>query len=337
MRRCCKPERTRRYTASPRSASRSCSETSRRYRSGKPASSASARTRSALLTASATWPAAVPPWLQYVARHARGRGAGNGYSGSSSASSRCAFAGTISRWRHSHSVLICVGVFRESKFLRRRKRDHRHPAIRNSLRSRIAGPSAFWFAWAVAAAVALLALNLLRGRAGRAFEAIRNDELAAETVGVPTRRYKIFAFAFAGASGRPGRLALRFVSRPGRSGRRRRFALDRSAADGRAGRCGRRLRRTARRDRHRVANIYGHDLENWRPVIYGALGHRGRHRVSARSRRHAAAADAANARLRGRVSSPRYERVARRSRRRRTGCASNRFRNASAAWSPSTT
>ena len=41
--------------------------------------------------------------------------------------------------------------------------------------------------------------DLLRGRAGRAFEAIRNDELAAEAIGVPTRRYKILAFAYAGA------------------------------------------------------------------------------------------------------------------------------------------
>jgi branched-chain amino acid transport system permease protein len=63
----------------------------------------------------------------------------------------------------------------------------------------ISGHAAYWFAWIVAFAVALLSLSLLRGRAGRAFEAIRNDELAAETIGIPTRRYKILAFAYAGA------------------------------------------------------------------------------------------------------------------------------------------
>jgi branched-chain amino acid transport system ATP-binding protein/branched-chain amino acid transport system permease protein len=63
----------------------------------------------------------------------------------------------------------------------------------------ISGHAAYWFAWIVAFAVALLSLTLLRGRAGRAFEAIRNDELAAETIGIPTRRYKIVAFAYAGA------------------------------------------------------------------------------------------------------------------------------------------
>jgi len=63
----------------------------------------------------------------------------------------------------------------------------------------ISGHAAYWFAWIVAFAIALLSLAMLRGRPGRAFEAIRNDELAAETIGIPTRRYKIIAFAYAGA------------------------------------------------------------------------------------------------------------------------------------------
>ena len=63
----------------------------------------------------------------------------------------------------------------------------------------INGIAAYWFAWIVAFAIALLSLGLLRGRTGRAFEAIRNDELAAETIGIPTRRYTILAFAYAGA------------------------------------------------------------------------------------------------------------------------------------------
>jgi len=63
----------------------------------------------------------------------------------------------------------------------------------------LSGYPAYWFAWGVALLAALLTLNLLRGRTGRAFETIRNDELAAEMVGVQTRRYKIVAFAYAGA------------------------------------------------------------------------------------------------------------------------------------------
>jgi ABC-type branched-subunit amino acid transport system ATPase component/ABC-type branched-subunit amino acid transport system permease subunit len=63
----------------------------------------------------------------------------------------------------------------------------------------ISGHAAYWFAWTVAFGVAFLSLNLLRGRTGRAFEAIRNDEVAAEAIGIPTRRYKILAFAYAGA------------------------------------------------------------------------------------------------------------------------------------------
>lgn len=76
----------------------------------------------------------------------------------------------------------------------------------------ISGNAAYWFAWIIALAVALVSLNLLRGRTGRAFEAIRNDELAAEVLGVPTRRYKILAFAYAGAlAGLSGALYASFL------------------------------------------------------------------------------------------------------------------------------
>ena len=57
----------------------------------------------------------------------------------------------------------------------------------------------YWFAWCVAFIAALVTTALLRGRTGRAFEAIRNDELAAEAMGVATRRAKIAAFAYSGA------------------------------------------------------------------------------------------------------------------------------------------
>jgi ABC-type branched-subunit amino acid transport system ATPase component/ABC-type branched-subunit amino acid transport system permease subunit len=94
--------------------------------------------------------------------------------------------------------LICVGVFHETKFLGGAIgiEDVPYPSF-GALT--VSGYPAYWFAWILALGAALLTLNLLRGRSGRAFEAIRNDELAAEVLGVPTRRYKIFAFAYAGA------------------------------------------------------------------------------------------------------------------------------------------
>ncbi len=94
--------------------------------------------------------------------------------------------------------LICVGVFHETSVLGGAIgiEDVPYPQFGPLT---ISGYPAYWFAWILALLAALLTLNLLRGRSGRAFEAIRNDELAAEVLGVPTRRYKIFAFAYAGA------------------------------------------------------------------------------------------------------------------------------------------
>ncbi len=94
--------------------------------------------------------------------------------------------------------LICVGVFHETKFFGGAIgiQDIPYPHF-GALT--VSGYTAYWFAWILALGAAVLTLNLLRGRSGRAFEAIRNDELAAEVLGVPTRRYKILAFAYAGA------------------------------------------------------------------------------------------------------------------------------------------
>jgi branched-chain amino acid transport system permease protein len=94
--------------------------------------------------------------------------------------------------------LICVGIFHETKAFGGAIgiEDIPYPKFGPLT---ISGYPAYWFAWVLALGAALLTLNLLRGRSGRAFEAIRNDELAAEVLGVPTRRYKIFAFAYAGA------------------------------------------------------------------------------------------------------------------------------------------
>jgi len=94
--------------------------------------------------------------------------------------------------------LICAGIFHEAKFLGGAIGIEDIPYPRFGALT-ISGYPAYWFAWILALATALLTLNLLRGRSGRAFEAIRNDELAAEVLGVPTRRYKILGFAYAGA------------------------------------------------------------------------------------------------------------------------------------------
>ncbi len=62
----------------------------------------------------------------------------------------------------------------------------------------------FWVYLAVAGCVVFHA-NLIRSRHGRALLAVRDDEVAAESLGVPTTRYKVTAFvigaAFAGLAG----------------------------------------------------------------------------------------------------------------------------------------
>lgn len=57
----------------------------------------------------------------------------------------------------------------------------------------------FWMVWAIVALVALVARNLVRSRAGRAMQAVRDRDLAAEVVGVSQVRTKVGAFAVASA------------------------------------------------------------------------------------------------------------------------------------------
>ncbi len=63
----------------------------------------------------------------------------------------------------------------------------------------------FLWVYAIAAATVVVVRNLVWSRQGRALVAIREDETAAETMGVDTTRYKIMAFAvgafFAGVAG----------------------------------------------------------------------------------------------------------------------------------------
>ena len=94
--------------------------------------------------------------------------------------------------------LICVGIFHESPLLGGAIGIQNVPYPQFGSLT-ISGYAAYWFAWFFALLAALATLNLLRGRTGRAFETIRNDELAADVLGIPTRRYKIFAFAYSGA------------------------------------------------------------------------------------------------------------------------------------------
>ncbi|HEV8021259.1 MAG TPA: branched-chain amino acid ABC transporter ATP-binding protein/permease [Candidatus Lustribacter sp.] len=63
----------------------------------------------------------------------------------------------------------------------------------------LSGPNAYWYAWLLVAVAAAATTAMLRGRIGRALEAIRNDPLAAEVVGIPVRRYTVGVFAYAGA------------------------------------------------------------------------------------------------------------------------------------------
>jgi branched-chain amino acid transport system permease protein len=57
----------------------------------------------------------------------------------------------------------------------------------------------FWLIWGVVAVCALLAKNIVRTRPGRAIQAIRDRDVAAEIVGVDLGRYKVAAFAVSSA------------------------------------------------------------------------------------------------------------------------------------------
>lgn len=59
--------------------------------------------------------------------------------------------------------------------------------------------SLFWLIWLVVGVVVLLAVNLVRTRPGRAIQAVRDRDVAAEVIGVSLTRYKIGAFAVSSA------------------------------------------------------------------------------------------------------------------------------------------
>ncbi len=57
----------------------------------------------------------------------------------------------------------------------------------------------FWLVWSLVLVTALLAKNLVRTRPGRAMQAVRDRDLAAEVIGVSAGRYKVGAFAVSSA------------------------------------------------------------------------------------------------------------------------------------------
>jgi branched-chain amino acid transport system permease protein len=59
--------------------------------------------------------------------------------------------------------------------------------------------SYFWLVWGLVGVVALLTKNVVRSRAGRAMQAVRDRDLAAEVVGVSLARTKVGAFAASSA------------------------------------------------------------------------------------------------------------------------------------------
>jgi branched-chain amino acid transport system permease protein len=59
--------------------------------------------------------------------------------------------------------------------------------------------SLFWLIWPLVGLSLLLSKNLVRSRAGRAMQAVRDRDIAAEVIGVSLARYKVGAFAISGA------------------------------------------------------------------------------------------------------------------------------------------
>ncbi len=221
----------------------------------------------AYLTAVVTWPSNVPGWLPFVAGTLLGVALAAAFG---------LLLGLIALRFRGHYLamatlafgLIVVGIVRASKPLGGSVGISNVPfAHLGSLT--ISGGAAFWYAWAMVGLTALLTRNLLRGRTGRAFEAIRNDELAAEAAGIPTRRYKILAFAYAGAlAGFAGTFFVAYLGlvEPNAVGVSLSIDLLLMVVLGGAGGIS---GATIGASIVGITNLYGHDLENWRPVIYG--------------------------------------------------------------------
>ena len=130
---------------------------------------------------------------------------------------------------------------------------------------------AYWFAWLVTGICAWATWNLLRSRTGRAFAALSGDPLAAEVAGVPVKRYKLLAFAYAGAlAGLSGALYAGYLGLviPNAMGVQLSIDFLLMAVLGGSGNISGALIGAAL-----VAglDVAGHTWENWRLVAYGVL------------------------------------------------------------------
>ena len=74
----------------------------------------------------------------------------------------------------------------------------------------------YYFTLAVSVAIYIFSVNLLKSRSGRAFMAIRDNEIAASAMGIDVARYKTLAFGVSagitGVAGALGAIAIQFVA-----------------------------------------------------------------------------------------------------------------------------
>jgi branched-chain amino acid transport system permease protein len=221
----------------------------------------------AYITEVVTWPRGLPDWIPFVA---------GTLAGTALATAFGLLLGFVALRFRGHYLalatlafgLIVVGVVRASRSLGGSSGISNVPFAHFGPLT-LSGDAAFWYAWGMVALAAFLTGNLLRGRAGRAFEAIRNDELAAEAAGIPTRRYKILAFAYSGAlAGFAGTFFVSYLGlvEPNAVGVSLSIDLLLMVVLGGAGGVS---GATIGASIVGITNLYGHDLENWRPVIYG--------------------------------------------------------------------
>ena len=151
----------------------------------------------AYLTASVTWPAGIPPGLQFLIATVLGVVIA-GVLGLALGIIALRFAGPYLAMATLAFGAIVVGLLRYAPAFGGVSGIQNIPFPQFGGVA-LSGPNAYWYAWLLVAIAATSTTMLLRSRIGRAFEAIRNDALAAEVAGIPVRRYTIGVFAFAGA------------------------------------------------------------------------------------------------------------------------------------------
>jgi len=219
------------------------------------------------LTALATWPPGLPAWVQYVLAT---------LAGVACATILGLVVGFISLRFRGHYLaittltfnLIVIGIIHESKPLGGVDGISNVPYPQfGSLQ--ISGTVTYWYVLAIVVALAALTWRMLASRTGRAFEAIRNDELAAEVAGVPTRRYKILAFAYSGAlAGLAGTIYVSYLGLIVPDAVSVALSIDlllMVVLGGTGSLAGAIIGAAA----IGITNVYGHSLGNLRPVLYG--------------------------------------------------------------------